>query len=64
MKEKFLKSDQPFRFINSELTLPPTCISESCIKMKINLSFIFTLLFGASEGFLKDHLRHHKGVWK
>ena len=54
MKEMFLKSDQPFRFINSELTV-------SCIKMKINLSFIFTLLFGASEGFVKDHLRHHKG---
>ena len=35
------------------LTLPTPCISQSYIKIKINLSFIFTLLCGASKGFMK-----------
>ena len=34
-----------------KLTLPAPCISESCIKIKIN--FNFTLLFDASKGFMK-----------
>ena len=36
------------------LILPAPCISDNCIKIKINLNFIFTLLFGASKGFMKD----------
>ena len=50
------------------ITLPAPCISESCIKIKVNLTlptpipdkekkltqiFIFTLLSGASKGFMK-----------
>ena len=35
------------------LTLPAPCISESCLKMKIDLKFFFTLLCGASRGFVK-----------
>ena len=34
-------------------TLLAPFISESCIKTKINLIFIFTLLFGASKSFMK-----------
>ena len=35
------------------LTLPVPCISESCIKIKIKLIFFFfTLLCGASKGFM------------
>ena len=38
-------------FSVSPLTLPAPCISESCIKMKIDLKFLFfTLLCGASKG--------------
>ena len=35
------------------LTLPVPCISKSCIEIKIKLNFIFTLLCGASKGFMK-----------
>ena len=35
------------------LTPPAACISESCIEIKLNLNFIFTLLGGASKGFKK-----------
>ena len=35
------------------LTLPASCISESCMKIKINLIFIFTFLCGASKGYMK-----------
>ena len=50
------------------ITLPAPCVSESCIKVKVNLTlptpipdkekkltqiFIFTLLCGASKGFMK-----------
>ena len=35
------------------ITLPILYISESCIKIDINLIFIFTLLCGASKGFMK-----------
>ena len=35
------------------LNLPARCISESFIKTKINLNLIFTLLCGASIGFMK-----------
>ena len=36
------------------LTLPAPCISENCIKVKINLIFffIFARLYDASEGFM------------
>ena len=30
---------------------PAPCISNSCIKIKINLNFIFTLFCGASKSF-------------
>ena len=35
------------------LTLPVRYISESCIEIKIKLIFFFTLLCGASKGFMK-----------
>ena len=35
------------------LTLKDPFISESCIEIKIELNFIFTLLCGASKGFMK-----------
>ena len=37
----------------TKIILPTPFISESCIKIKINLNFIFTLLCGASKGFRK-----------
>ena len=37
----------------SYLTLLAPCISESYIKIKINLIFILALLFSASKGFMK-----------
>ena len=40
-------------FSNSILTLPTPWISESCIKIKINLNFYFHTFFGASKGFMK-----------
>ena len=41
--------------VRKDLTLPTLCISESCIKIKINTSSIntFTLLCGASKRFMK-----------
>ena len=38
---------------NVSLTLKDPIISESCIEIKIKLIFIFTLLCGASKGFIK-----------
>ena len=35
------------------LTLSTPCISASCIEIEINLVFVFTLLCGASKGFMK-----------
>ena len=40
-------------FLFRLLTLPALHFSESCIKIKINLIFIFTILHGASKGFMK-----------
>ena len=40
-------------FCNLILTLPALYISESCIKIKINLNFIFTLLCETSTGSMK-----------
>ena len=37
----------------AHLTLSAPCISESCIKIKTNLNFYFTLLCGPSKGFMK-----------
>ena len=39
--------------VRSFSTLPTFCIVESSIEIKINLNFIFTLLCGASKGFMK-----------
>ena len=56
--------------ISISLILPILCISENCIKIKVNLNFIFTLLYGASEGFMKAFktfmkpFEHHREVWK
>ena len=36
------------------LTLPAPYISGSCIKIKTNVNFYFTLLCGASKGFMKS----------
>ena len=41
------------RLTKRPFTLPTPCISESCIEIKINLNFYFTLLCGASKGFMK-----------
>ena len=38
------------------LTLSVSCISESCIEIKINLNFYFQLLCGASKDFMKAFL--------
>ena len=35
------------------LTLPALCILESCSKIKSTEIFSFTLLYGASKGFMK-----------
>ena len=35
------------------LALPAPCNSETCINIKIELNFIFTLLHGALKGFVK-----------
>ena len=43
------KNTDPYKLM---FTLPTPCISESYIKIKINLSFYL------------NHLRHHKEVWK
>ena len=37
----------------SQLTLLAPCVSESYLKIKINLNFYFALLCGASKGFMK-----------
>ena len=42
-----------FCFSFSSLILNVPCISESCIEIKIKFSFYFTLLCGASKGFMK-----------
>ena len=50
----------------SPLTLNDTCISESCIEIKIKLNFYFALLCGASKGFmkaLKDFIKSYKIFW-
>ena len=39
------------------LILPTPYISESCIQIKINLNFYFTLLSGASEGYMKAFIK-------
>ena len=47
--------------------VPVPCISESFIKIKINLIFFFTLLCGASKGFrkaLKGLHKTFKGITK
>ena len=41
-----------------QLTLPATSILESYIKIRIDLNFTFTLLCGASKGFMKAFLKH------
>ena len=35
------------------LILNVPCVSQSCIEIKINLNFTFTILCGVSKGFMK-----------
>ena len=39
--------------LRDSLTLPAPWISESCIEIKINLNFYYTLLCDVCKGFLK-----------
>ena len=57
------------RYVNGitdyvSLTLPALCISKSCIKIKINLMFIFTLVCDASKSSSKRFMKACKAFIK
>ena len=54
--------DKDFKVTERFLILPSPCISEICIKIKINLIFISKFLCSASKGFMKAFEATQKSV--